>query len=297
MKWIRRLLLVFLVFVVIAIIASTMGYRRMHGLPDWYAPRVADPTAQAAAANRATQKLIQTNRDAVRLQIASRHPEAEAINAARGASAGLNHSELTLTEEEANACFNSWDLIGHWNRQYSRYLSDPEIVFHEHHIILAATSVDLQTLVSVEFAPELKDGMLRLPVVRVMAGSLPLPRAFWDGYRTRLIAAVQRQLPATVRAAKLNDDGTANPELVNAVLGRLLCQILDDQPGEAILFFPSVQSSKKSLPVRLTDVSIDDDAIHLSFIPLSEAERQTMAASIKQPVQTSSAADPGASSP
>lgn len=293
MKWIRRLLLAIVVFVVVALIASAAGYRKMHGLPDWYAPRGIDPVT----ASRATQKLLQTNQDVVRLQIASSHPEAAAINAARGASAGSDHSELTLTDEEANACFNSWDLIGHWSRQYSRYLSDPEIVLHDHHIILAGTSVDLQTLVSVEFAPELKDGMLRLPVVRVMAGNLPLPRAFWDAYRNKLIAVVQRQLPVAVHAAKLNDDGTANPELVDAVLGRLLCQILKDQPGQAILFFPSVQSSKKALPVRLTDVRIDDDAIHLNFVPLSDADRQTMVASIKQPIQTSSATDPGASSP
>ncbi len=284
MKWIRRLLIAILVVVVAVLIASALGYRKMHSLPEWYARRSVDPTAQAAAANRANQKLVQTEANAALLQGALAHPEAAAINAGRGVPLVPNYIDVILTDEEANACFDSWDQAYHWSDQYSRFLTDPQIILHDHHIILAATSVELNTLISAEFAPELKDGSLRLPLVRILAGNLPLPHAFWDRYRTKLVTAVRRKTPANSRAVRIKADGSATQEMVDLVLGRLLIQILSDRPADPAVFLPYLQMGKRYLPVKLTDVTIDDDSMRLTFAPLSKAERETLVSSLKDPI-------------
>lgn len=284
MKWIRRLLLAFLIFLLLALIASAVGYRRMHGMPEWYAHHSADPAAQAAAANRANQKLTATFEETARLQNSRLHPEAARLNVSRGVepSTGAEPLRLELSDEEVNAFFDSWEKPYHWSDRYSRYLTDPEIILHDGHIILAANSTNLNTLVSIHFAPALKDGSLRMPVVSVMAGNLPLPRAFWDRYQARLLDAIQRQLPASIRAAKMNADGSANSEMVDAVMSRHLIQILNDQPTEPILFLPYTIKNRY-LPVKLTDVTINENAMRLSFVPLSEDERRAMIDSLKAP--------------
>ena len=84
-----------------------------------------------------------------------------------------------------------------WKDHYSAYVDDPVLVLQDNRLILAGTVKEMDTVVSVHFEPVLDaDGKLRLNLVRVMGGKLPLPRAFWDGYRQKLCDAMAAQAGA-----------------------------------------------------------------------------------------------------
>lgn len=70
--------------------------------------------------------------------------------------------------------------------------------------------------------------------------------------------------------------------MVSAVAGRLFVASMNDQPVPPILFFPTfLQSGKrKDLPVRLTDITIDQKVLHVSFVPLTADERAELTASV-----------------
>jgi len=285
MKWIRRLLIAALLGVVLLLIASAVGYKLLHGRPDWYKPLSSDPQATRLAADRANQRLIDAASRTARLQNELRHPEVSAINARRTGDAAVpERLQLNLSEEELNAFFESWDQLEHWSGRYSRLIREPQLILHDHHLMLAATAVDLDTVISVEVSPVLRDGKLYLRLVRVAGGNLPLPRSFWESYRSRLVAAVAAHLPKYRKGATIDADGWANEAMVAAVTGKLFVDAIDDRPASPVLFFPTMQSMKrKYLPVRLTAVEIDKEILHLDFAPLTVGERDALIDSASPP--------------
>ncbi len=280
MKWIRRIFIFLLLVIVLLLIASAAGYKMLHGTPQWYKRLAMDDAARNEAANRADQKLIATATQTQRAQMALRFPNSHPDGPA---AATVDRTlELSLTEDELNAFFAKWDQQEHISDRYARFFREPQLILHENHLMLAANATELDAVVSAEFAPAIREGKLDLKLVSVRAGNLPLPQSFWDRYRTRLLTSVQAHLPLYERSAGINPDGSANESLVNAVMGKLFIQAMNDQPADPTLFVPYANQSfkKKYLPVRLTGVSIDQKVLHLSFAPLTPTEREALVASI-----------------
>jgi hypothetical protein len=125
-----------------------------------------------------------------------------------------------------------------------------------------------------------------------MGGKLPLPRAFWDGYRQRLCAAMTRKLKQAQAGAAITDDGSVNSDAVVAAMNELLLNALNDQPAEPFLFLKHDAFHSDAFPVRLTGLKIADKTIDLTVVPLTPEQRRDLLAKIKQPFQNPAGAEP-----
>jgi hypothetical protein len=277
MKWKRRLLLAALF---LAIFAGTVGVATWwlaHGSPEWYARHRLAPEEIEAAAGRAEQHLQATlswaqDRQAESLRNASSHTAA-AIQTAESL-------EISFTQDELNGFFQKWDATFGWSEHYRGYLSDPQIVLRDGRLILAATVDDLGAVLSIEFEPRLSEGKLYLPVTRVLAGRLPLPRTLWDRYRDRLAGRLEASLPAWQGGAELTARGGANADAVVAAMSELALNALSDQPASPVLFLPySLRSRPRSMPVKLTALQIVNQKLTLTVEPIdAEQSRQLLMA-------------------
>jgi hypothetical protein len=279
MKWVKRLvLLVVFLGVMVGVIAAA-GWWMSRRVPDWYARRHASPQETAAAAHRAereVQRTVSWAQDQQAFTDSSQHGAPSTQPA--------KTLQISLTEDELNGFFQKWDVAFGWSRNYSQYLSDPQIVLHEGRLILAATAKDMGSVVSIVFAPKLDDGKLEMPVEQVLAGRLPLPQSFWDHYRATLTARMASPLPRWQKGAEIRPNGTANSDTVAAAMSELLIDILNDHPTPPVLFLPyDVSNNHRSLPVKLTGVRIANKTLTLEVQPLTSAERTELLTALRAP--------------
>jgi hypothetical protein len=243
---------------------------------------VLSPQERAAAAERAErqfQRMLSQAQDAQHRQAVAAHPDGSGSAATQPASA----LQLTLNEDELNAFFEKWDNAFGWSRRYDRYINDPQIVLHDHHIILAANVKEMGLLVSVHFEPALENGKLSLRVVNVLGGQLPLPQAMWGGYRQKLLHSLKEKIPQWQAGAHIGPDG-ANSDAVYTAMAQMLAHVLNDEPAEPFIFVPySVQHSNWYLPVRLTDVAIENKTLTLTGDPVPPGERAGLMERIMAP--------------
>jgi hypothetical protein len=205
---------------------------------------------------------------------------------------------VEFTEEELNASFQKWNQLYGWTERYKAYVQNPTVVLHDGRLVLAGNSQELGTIVSLHFEPKLtKDGQLDLRLERVLAGRLPIPQAFFEKYRDSATSKLHTALPSLQRKAQIKPDGSANAEAMAAAMGELFLHVLANEPAEPVIFLPVGQS--RSVPVRLTDVSIDDQTQTLSLTvkPLNAAERLSLlerirAGSDKQAAMSARATNP-----
>lgn len=275
MKWLKRLLLLVVFLGVFAVAAGAIGVWLARGTPGWYARPRGTPQQLAAAAHRAEEQVQRT------LSWASGQAHHSPDTTAPAPSSD-NSLQISLSEDEVNGFFAKWDQTFGWSGHYSRYLSDPQIVIEDGRLILAGAVKDLGSVMSIEFAPRLANGKLYMPVQRVLAGRLPLPQAFWDGYRRRLEQSVLARLPEWQARTEVGPDGTANSDAVAAAMGEMLLNVLNDRPTDPVLFLPySIQQNHRSLPVKLTGVQVADKMLTLTVEPMNAVERQTLVERIR----------------
>ena len=274
MKWLKRLLLLVVFFAVFAGVLGLGGLWLSRGTPQWYSRRRANPQELAAAAHRAEQEMARTLNWA--------NQQAHSAPASQpAATQPAQPLDISLTEDELNGFFQKWsDLFG-WEARYENYLSDPQIILQNHQFILAATVKQMNSVVSVVFEPRIEEGKLQMPVSQVLAGRLPLPRTFWDPYRDRLEASVDRHLPEWQENARISPAGAANSDAVAAAMGELLLDVLQNRPAKPVLFLPQAAQGHKSLPVKLTSVNVTDKSITLSVEPLDPSQRETLLKEIR----------------
>lgn len=279
MKWLKRLLLLVVFLGVLAGSLYGVAWWLSHGTPDWYARGRSDPKQMAAAAHRAEQQVNRTLSWA-----ADQQAHADSVRAGLPASTQPARTfEISLTQDELNGFFQKWDSTFGWAHHYDSYLSDPQIIVRDGQLILAATVKAKGWVVSINFSPRLEDGKLKMPVERVRAGRLPLPQAFWETYRVRLESKLGQKLPAWKARAQIRSDGTANGDTVAAAMSELLLDSLQDRAAPAVLFLPyDVRSSRRSLPVKLTQLRIVDNTLTLSLEPMPVAERTALLDSIRR---------------
>jgi hypothetical protein len=301
MKWFKRVA-IFVVGLVL-VLALAAGGAYVYGVrrtPDWLKRPMASAAERAAAAGRVDRKILET------LSLVGE------MNAAE--SAGSRPSDLSdkralatqpsrplrvdFTEEELNASFQKWDQLYGWTERYKAYVQNPSVVLHDGRLVLAANSKELGTVVSLHFDPKLKkDGQLDLRLAQVLAGRLPIPQAFFEKYRDSAATKVRAALPNLRRKAQMKPDGSANAEAMAAAMGELFLHVLGNEPAEPVIFLPVGQS--RSVPVRLTDVSIDDQTKTLSLTvkPLNAAERESLLERIRDGSDKETAMSAAATSP
>src|SRR5689334_7114032 len=156
-RFLRWVLICVLLLLAVAVAVPLFVRHRVYSQPAWYPKAHLSEADQAAAANRADQKLIQA-----RSEIAGAY--AAQTRAARAGTqpASLPGSQfaLKLSEYEINSWLPKWEHQLRLGARINQYLSDPTIVFNEDEIILAATDKDCKTIVSLHFVPRLEKGKL-----------------------------------------------------------------------------------------------------------------------------------------
>lgn len=288
MKWLKRLLLLVVFAVVFAAVSGAVGWWMARGTPDWYQTQRKSPQELAAAAGRAEQQVQRTLSWA-------QDQQALAVSSRLGAPSTkpARTLEISVTEDELNGFFQKWDATFGWSSHYSRYLSDPQVVLRNGRVILAGEVKETGTVMSIELAPRLAEGRLWMPVSRVMAGRLPLPRALWGSYRQKLEDSIGARLPEWKQQARISQDGAANADAVAAAMTELLLDALDDRPAPPVLFLPySLQGSPRSVPVNVTALQVTDNTLTLTVEPMNLRQRQSLLATIRSSDQAQLAPAP-----
>jgi uncharacterized protein YpmS len=291
-KFLRRLLILAVLLVVIVVVVPLFVRSRLHTTPAWYPRPKGDPVALAAAANQMDQKLIEMYRDAKQ---SSRESELRALHAGSAggspATAPADLVKIDLTEEEINAFLAKWEQKFGWKERFSKYVTDPVIVLEDNQLILAGTAKDWDTVVSIHFDVGIeKDGKLSVKVARVMAGTLPLPRTYFNGYAQKLLPAMDEKVLQLREDADIDASGCANGPAVSLAMAELLENILHDEPSEPVLFLPErVGHNSRSLPVRITGVKIADKTLSLAFEPMTVGQREALLQHLRGPQSTETA--------
>jgi hypothetical protein len=286
MKWIKRLLISCLVLVTVAAGAIVLLRRLRHSRPDWYPTQLLDEAARSAAAQSVEDKLIGMQNWALDTNANERNRQGGIHPGTAGyipAPDPVKH--ISFSQAELNAFFLQWDKAMDWKGRYSEFIDDPVLALDDNRIILAANVKELDTFVSLHFEPSLDaDGKLRLTLVKVMGGKLPLPRAFWNGYREKLIDAMRAKVRQSQKRARIADDGSMNHEAMVVAMNKLLLQALNNEPADPVLFLRHDNLHNNAMPVKLTGVSIADSTIDMTVIPLNADERKKLLQRIKEPL-------------
>ncbi len=282
-RWLKRLLLIVALLLALGALLSGIGFTLFRSTPGWYGSRAKNTAAQLQQlAQQAENKLIDAQNWAAELR-------ADAVRAARASQQGATEPAtraadshiVEFTQDELNALFDKWSVLYGWQQHYGKYLNDPAVILHDGKLILAANVTDVGSIVSVQFRPHMEaDGKLRVTLASVAGGNLPLPDAIWKKYRQSLESALQRKLPAWRQQAKISLTGAANQSAMAATMGELFTHVMRREPAEPILFLPLADGGD-SVPVRLTDVEIDEGKLTLAVVPLTPAERVAFLSRIK----------------
>jgi hypothetical protein len=282
--WIKRVS--FFVVGLALVLAGVAGwaYWKVRGTPDWLRPSTATAEERAAAANRLDQKILEA------LSVArgwgespedSQTQPAGSEDKRPAATQHYSHLKVSFTEDELNASFQKWDQLYHWTERYRNYVQDPSIVLHDGKIIVVGKSDEVGTVVSLHFDPKLTSrGQLELRLSSVLAGRFSLPQWSVEKYRTSARTKLKSVLPNLQRKATIDPDGSANSDAVAAGMAKLFLHVLDDEPGEPVLFLPV--RNKRSVPVKLTDVTVANKELTLIVKPLNARERQAVLEQIRE---------------
>lgn len=286
-KLLRGLAIVVVALLLAAVVALLLGRHRLYSRPDWYRARHLSATESEAAANSADQKMI-----AARSQIAEAY--AAQTRAARAKNAiqtqPASPFTLDLTEDEINSWIPKWEGELGWKSKAANYVKDPAIFFRKQEIILAGEVKKWNSIVSLHFVPTLEDGKLQIKLTQVTAGTLPLPRASWDGYLQKLTSALSTKLPELQRKADIDQHGRANSAAVEAAMSELLLNTLNGEPAEPALFLPDQLGRSGSLPVKITDVTVVDGTLSLSVEPMDAPQRTALLDELRGPTNSATAA-------
>ncbi len=248
------------------------------GQPQWYRPNAGTAEERRIAAQTAEKKFTDINNWAS-LQRAIEDSAAHGVRTGATAPSTSSAGELTVSfsEQELNAFLEKWSVMYNWRDRYSDIVTDPVVVLQKDRLILAGKIKDMGTITSLHLAPSLdENGKLHLDLAGLQAGRLPLPDSFWAPRRDKLLALLRRHLPEWQRRAKIEENGSTNGEAMSAAFSEMLLDAASNTPTEPVLFLPLLLDSKRSVPVRLTSLTIEDGTMTLTAKPLSGEERRAL---------------------
>ncbi len=286
-KWTRRGLILIAALLATGLLLSAVGVHMFHATPDWYQPRVAaaiPPARREQLARGAENKLIDAQNWAAEWRADQvRSARAVESGAAPPATRASSSRLFALSQDELNALFDKWSALYGWSRKYSEFIEDPALILRDGRLILAAKVKDLGAVASFQFRPWIdSNGKLRLDLVKVTGGTLPLPNAVWTGYRDQLAQSIRRRLPEWRQAAQIDASGAANQFAMAAQMGRLFLNITQDRPADPIIFLPLLERGQ-SVPVRVKEARVEDGQLSLAVEPLTAEERAALLARVRSP--------------
>jgi hypothetical protein len=278
--WVKRISLVTAILLTGVLGFCAWSYYMLQGTPDWYSQSPLTDAERAEAANRVDQKLLDALSWASEVQAKA--------SASVPSTAPTNLKTVTFSEAELNAFFQKWNRDRQWHFYYDSYLADPVVAIHDGRIIVAGKLKELGAVASLHFEPTIdKEGNFHLKMARMLGGKLPLPASFFNKYRDRLVAGLERRLPVWQQTAQVTSAG-ANGDAVSVAMSRLFMNALDDAPSDPTIFLPTTSSTGLKVPVRLYEVNIEDKTLTLSVLPLTSTENTQLMARLKEtkPTQT-----------
>ncbi len=292
MRIFRRLLRIFVIVLLLALAAGGVMYHLSTRTPAAYARRLLSGEERDAAAQRLeTEKIPRILNMATEAQSkASSAYRAQSRGQAipPGATQPTAPVTVSFTEDEINAS------LGKWSQRYGtgieRYIADPYIALEDGAIVLMGKVPEFDRVVSAHFQPSLDEsGALHCDLSSLRLGSLPLPESLFSKYRTKIETALRTRLPDWQNQASIDGTGVANSPARDAALGKLVLGLLNHESSPAVLFLPK---GSKTVPVRLTNVTIEKRALTITIRPMDAPERTALLEKIRQPHQSTSSDAP-----
>ena len=269
----RKILIALAAVLAAVIVLSVVGIAMFKGTPAWYRVAAGDRPSDAQReqlARAAENKMIEAQNWAATLRADAQR--AQYATTATTARAGASHV-IEFSDRELNALFDKWSVLYGWRDKYSDYLESPRVILQNDRLILAGRMRELGAVASFHFRPQLDGaGKLRLDLVRVTGGKLPLPEGAWSKWRDQIVGSARKNLPMWRAQARLDSSGAANFPAMAATLSRLLFAVAERQPAEPVLFLP-LAGERDSVPVKVAGVAVETGKLTLVVEPMTPAER------------------------
>lgn len=285
MRILKRLLFLVVILGLGAAILSGVAWHYLRGIPSYYRTFKWNQAERTALNQSAVAKFTKTRNQAA----AHWSAEVQAGNngSTRPATRANEPLEIALTEEEINAF-----LDHNFQETFSQWVKNPGVYLQDGQIILAGEVKEFGYVASFHFEPKIdKEGRLDLRLAKAMGGRLPLPRWMLESKIEKLRASLREKMPNWQRDATMDRYGASDRNLVKAAFGKMLLNVMDEKPSEALLFLPG--ENKKALPVRIKSITIEKRTIEMSLRPLTPEERQATADKIKEPLPAVSSTGDG----
>ncbi len=293
MKFFKRLLVFVAVLLVGAILAAAGAYYLASREPDFYRPHAWAGSQLQDAGNRASQKLAGTMdwiAAAQASEVRSRQTPATSTSAATTFT-------VSFTQAEINAFFQQWEQARNWRQKYDKYLQDPMLALHQGQVIFAARMRGLDQVASMRLMTVRGDhGAVAWEMSGLKLGKLPMPDAVWSKPREQLLQSLRTALPALQRSARIDPDGGANAQAVQAAMTQAAIGLLEGQATDAVLFLPTSLEHGRPVPVKLASAEVAGDELKLEVQPLNPAERGNLLERIRRVPHASAATDDRAES-
>jgi hypothetical protein len=294
MKWLKASLWLISLVILLAVGAGAVGWFMLRGTPAWYRPGRMPAEQRKKNADDFEDKLINlTNmfgeKNAAAYRAAhlppSTHPEGTASEQAKQLRdrKGDEPVEIQFTDDQLNAFFEKWAEFQNRRALFDQYVDSPRVIMKKDRLIFAGRVKDLDLIVSMEFNPGVDDdGNLRMNLVQVMGGILPMPDSMWEKQRHGVEKMLEKKLPGYQRDASISSDGYANGAAASAAMNEMILAALRGGKSSAVVFVPgSIEHLSPTIPVRITSVSVDDHTLTLQAEPMTTDEREELLKRIK----------------
>lgn len=287
MRFVKRLFRILVLVLILGGIGLAVLYHLSRRTPGGYTPRLLTEAQRVAAEKRANAQVIQL------INLANQS-HAQGSSSARAQSRGdapppaasehIDPVTVSFTQDEINASL--WPRLEQYKATYERYVVNPYVVLEDNAIVLMGTVPEFDRVASAYFEPKLDEkGLLHCDLTSLKLGSLPLPEGLVSKQRAKVENALRARIPEWQSKAKIEPSGITNADARAAALGKLVLQMLNRQPGPAVVFLPKDidKPNKGSVPVRLTKVSVEKGTLTLTVEPMTSDERTALLQKIREP--------------
>ncbi|HEY7116604.1 MAG TPA: hypothetical protein VH475_08460 [Tepidisphaeraceae bacterium] len=286
MRFAKRLGRILLLVLILGAIGVGVLYHLSTRRPDGYRPTLLSAAERDAAVKRLElEKLPQLLNLANQAQAnASSAYKAQAQGRAAPAASTqpIAPVTVTFTQDEINASL--WKQIE--KSSYERYVTDPYVSLEEGTIVLMGNLPEFGRVASAYFRPTIDEqGLLHCDLTSLRIGSLPVPEGMVAAKRQKVENALRSMIPQWQSKAEMGPSGVVNDNARRAALGQLVLRLLNHKPGPAVLFLPKEleRPNKGSVPVRLTNVTVEQGALTITVQPMDAGERSALLAKIREP--------------
>jgi hypothetical protein len=290
MKFLKGFIAVVVVLILGGIIVLVGGWFMLRGTPEWYKPDTSTPEQRQIAARNAEDMFTQMTNWAASAR--AQHLRAAALEngTTTQAATAMAHEpsqpfQIQFTDQELNAFFDKWADFRGRREFFEQYVQDPRLVLRNNQLILAGTIKEMNMVVSMQFEPKINEqGRIQMNLVRVLGGILPMPDALWANPRQRIVRMLQSKLPMYQNEATIGSDGSANSAAASIGMNKLLLAVLHRKTADPVLFVPyDVRNLNRTLPVKITAVSIQNNTLTVTAEQMTSAERSALLTKLRAP--------------